>query len=172
MTSLISAKAISNKSNKTNKDVHQLNDSTLKSERIWFLRQDPRWSNLLLARGQSILEKGQKKILEPVSVVWDQISEIWPQKANLGTLPFPTTWVGNVAVVDEISCVSMWHLFHADRREITFAVQSLPWVPAFCPLTENIMAVKTAFTKALMTKPFDQASLSSCSTTCVHWRSR
>ena len=84
MTSLISAKAISNKSNKTNKDVHQLNDSTVKSERIWFLRQDPRWSNLLLARGQSILEKGQKKILEPVSVVWDQISEIWPQKGQPG----------------------------------------------------------------------------------------
>jgi len=37
----------------------------------------PRWSNAILARGQSFLEKGQTKILGPASVIWDQISEIW-----------------------------------------------------------------------------------------------
>jgi len=42
---------------------------------------NPGWSDLILARGQSILEKGQKrakgqtKILGPASVIWDQISQ-------------------------------------------------------------------------------------------------
>jgi len=35
-----------------------------------------------LARGWPILEKGQKKILMPASVIWDQISEICPQKGQ------------------------------------------------------------------------------------------
>jgi len=40
----------------------------------------PRWSDLILTRGQSMLEKGQKeskgqaKILGPASVIWDEIS--------------------------------------------------------------------------------------------------
>jgi len=50
----------------------------------WFLRQNPGWSDLIPARGQSNLEKGQTKILELISVIWDQISEIWPQKGQLG----------------------------------------------------------------------------------------
>jgi len=32
--------------------------------------------------------------------------------------------------------------------------------------------MKSAFPKALMTNSFYQESLSSCSTTCVHWRCR
>jgi len=36
---------------------------------------NPGWSDLILARGQSILEKGQTKILGPASVIWDQISQ-------------------------------------------------------------------------------------------------
>jgi len=54
------------------------------------LRQHPSWSDLILVRGQSILEKGQKElkgqmtILGPASASWDQISEIWPQKGQPG----------------------------------------------------------------------------------------
>jgi len=64
-----------------------------KSEKIWLFRQVPRWPDLILARGQSILEKGQTKILGPASVIWDQIFEIWPQEcqhANPGLKPFLT----------------------------------------------------------------------------------
>ena len=32
---------------------------------IWFLRQDPGWSYLILARVKSILEKGQKRAKGP-----------------------------------------------------------------------------------------------------------
>jgi len=62
----------------------------VKKWKIWFLRQDPAWSELILARGQPTLEKGQKrakgqtKILGPPSLIWDQISEIWPQKGQPG----------------------------------------------------------------------------------------
>jgi len=38
-------------------------------DQIWFLQG-----------AKSVLEKGQTKILGPTSVIWDQISEIWPQK--------------------------------------------------------------------------------------------
>jgi len=43
-----------------------------------------------LQGANSILEKGQKepksqtKILGPASVIWDQISDIWPQKGQPG----------------------------------------------------------------------------------------
>jgi len=33
---------------------------------------------------KSIFEKGQTKILGPASVIWDQISEIWPKKGQPG----------------------------------------------------------------------------------------
>ena len=60
------------------------NELVKKVKKIWFLRQEPGWSDLILARGQPILEKGQTKILGPISVIWDQISEIWPQKGQPG----------------------------------------------------------------------------------------
>jgi len=37
-----------------------------------------------LQGAKSILEKGQTKILGTASVIWDQISEIWPQKGQHG----------------------------------------------------------------------------------------
>ena len=37
-----------------------------------------------LQGAKSILEKGQTKILGPASVIWDQISEIWPRKGQPG----------------------------------------------------------------------------------------
>jgi len=45
---------------------------------------DPRWSDLILAKSQIYPRKGPKKsqtstILGPASVIWNQISEIWPQ---------------------------------------------------------------------------------------------
>jgi len=48
-----------------------------------FLRQDPGWSDLILARGQISAAKepkGQTKIVGLASVIWDQISALWPQK--------------------------------------------------------------------------------------------
>jgi len=59
----------------------------LESEKIWFLRQDPGWSDLILARGQidpGKWFKGQTKILGPASVIWDKISQMWPQKGQPG----------------------------------------------------------------------------------------
>jgi len=70
-----------------------MNYSRQKSEKIWFLRQDPGWLYLILPRIQSILEKGQTKILGPASVIWDQISEILSQKGQPGN-PRPPRKVG------------------------------------------------------------------------------
>ena len=62
----------------------QENDESLqsvnqKSEKIWFLRQTPGWSDLIPARSQIFPgkePKGQTKMLWPASVIWDEISEI------------------------------------------------------------------------------------------------
>jgi len=48
-------------------------------KKIWFLRQEPGWSDLIPARGQihpGKKPKGQTNMLWPASVVWDEISEI------------------------------------------------------------------------------------------------
>jgi len=89
--------------------VKTCNQLVKKVKKMWFLRQDPRWSDLILEKGQSILEKGQKrtkgqtKLLGPASVIWDQMHEIWPQ---IGPTWWP--WPGmcsgrmNEATVPEI----------------------------------------------------------------------
>ena len=46
---------------------------------IWFLQG----IKSILEKGQKE-PKGQTKTLGPASVVWDQISEIWPQKGQSG----------------------------------------------------------------------------------------
>jgi len=60
------------------------NELVKKVKKIWLLRQDPGWSDLIFARNQLVLVKGQTKILGPASVIWDQISG--PKRANLVTL--------------------------------------------------------------------------------------
>jgi len=49
-----------------------LSDKT-QGGQIWFLQEAKR-----------VLEKGQMKIVEPASIIWDQISEIWSQKDQPG----------------------------------------------------------------------------------------
>jgi len=58
---------------------------------MWFLRQDPGWSNLIFARGQIILEKGQTK-LKGKQKFWGQkvlfgtkFLKFGPKRANLAT---------------------------------------------------------------------------------------
>jgi len=53
-----------------------------------FFRQDPVRADPIFARGKIYPgkwpKKSQTKILEPASVIWDQIAEIWPQKGQPG----------------------------------------------------------------------------------------
>ena len=53
----------------------------------------PRVATSNSCKGQSVLEKGQMKILGPGRVIWDQIFEIWLQEGqhvNPGLKPFLT----------------------------------------------------------------------------------
>ena len=73
-----------------------LQSTSQKCEKIWFLRQDPGWSDLIFARGQIYPGKGpkivkekraknsQNKILGPASVIWNQISG--RKRVNMATL--------------------------------------------------------------------------------------
>jgi len=75
--------------------------------KIWFLRQDPGWSDLIFARGQIYPGKGPKKSQRAkpkfwgsASVIWDQISEIWPQKGQPGNpdtdVQYCELYIGNI----------------------------------------------------------------------------
>jgi len=65
---------------------------------MWFLGQDPGWSELILARASvswkraNTEPKGQTKILGPPSAIWHQISEIWLQKGQPGNLALYWAW--------------------------------------------------------------------------------
>jgi len=64
-----------------------------KSEKIWCLTQDPRWSDLILARGQIYPGKAPKKSQRAKQKCWGQQVlfgtkrlKFGPKKANLATL--------------------------------------------------------------------------------------
>jgi len=56
---------------------------------IWFLRQDPGWSDLILARGQPILEKSQRtkrKFWDQKVLFGTKFLKSGPKRANPATL--------------------------------------------------------------------------------------
>jgi len=62
----------------------------------------PRWSDLIFAWGQIYPGKGPNQNVGPASVIWDQISEIWPQKGLPGNpdtdVQYCELYIGNQGV--------------------------------------------------------------------------